>query len=122
MLSDLIRLARPKDWIKNAFVVMPVPFALADGATLEPVPFLSGLAAMCLAGSAAYAFNDTRDAERDRGVVRPDDRRPRAYPRDLAAGPGVVGVVEGGAAHEKHRRQEQQPVERRVQPVLDAHR
>ena len=52
MVGALLRLARPKDWVKNAFVVMPVPFALAEGATLEPVPFALGLAAMCLAGSA----------------------------------------------------------------------
>ena len=28
MIVPLIRLARPKDWIKNVFVLLPVPFAL----------------------------------------------------------------------------------------------
>ena len=79
MLFDLIRLARPKDWVKNAFVVMPVPFALAEGATFEPLPFGLGLAAMCLAGSATYALNDTRDAELDRV-------HPRKQTRPVASG------------------------------------
>ena len=25
---DYVKLARPKDWAKNAFVLMPIPFAL----------------------------------------------------------------------------------------------
>ena len=32
---DYLRLARPKDWVKNAFVLMPIPFALAAGGTLD---------------------------------------------------------------------------------------
>lgn len=63
---DLVRLARPKHWVKNVFVFLPVPFALAAGAKLDVVPFLCGLASFCLASSAVYAFNDAQDAERDR--------------------------------------------------------
>ena len=74
MLVDLIRLARPSDWVKNVFVVLPAPFALAAGASLDPLPFATGLAAMCLAGSAAYAINDARDAERDRAHPLKRDR------------------------------------------------
>ena len=33
MFTALIRLARPKHWIKNVFVLLPVPFALKAGAT-----------------------------------------------------------------------------------------
>lgn len=65
-LRDLIELSRPKDWVKNVFVFMPLPFALADGATIEPVSFLLGLLGFCVASSAVYAFNDAQDAERDR--------------------------------------------------------
>ena len=28
MIAGLIRLARPRDWIKNVFVLLPVPFAM----------------------------------------------------------------------------------------------
>lgn len=66
MLADLIRLSRPKHWIKNVFSLLPVPFAVASGAHLDVPRFLFGVLAFCLAASAVYAFNDAQDAERDR--------------------------------------------------------
>jgi len=66
LLAQLIRLARPWHWIKNSFVVAPVPFALAVGAELDLPVFALGLLGFCLINSAAYAFNDVRDAEADR--------------------------------------------------------
>lgn len=65
-LSALLELARPKDWVKNVFVLMPVPFALADGATLDPLSFVLGIAGFCLGNSSVYAFNDACDLELDR--------------------------------------------------------
>ena len=65
-LSALLELARPKDWVKNVFVLMPVPFALADGATLDPPSFVLGIAGFCLGNSSVYAFNDAFDLELDR--------------------------------------------------------
>jgi 4-hydroxybenzoate polyprenyltransferase len=65
-LADFVRLARPRDWSKNVFVLMPIPFALKAGGTLRPVPFLLGVAAISLVSSAVYALNDAMDAERDR--------------------------------------------------------
>ena len=55
-LSGLIRLARPANWIKNVFVLIPVPFAIAAGFHLEKVPFLCGLLGFCLINSAAYTL------------------------------------------------------------------
>ena len=78
-LLDFAVLARPRDWVKNAFVLMPVPFAVAAGATLEPLSLLLGLVAMCLMASAVYALNDVMDAEQDR--LHPIKRR-----RPVAAG------------------------------------
>jgi decaprenyl-phosphate phosphoribosyltransferase len=63
---DFIALARPRDWLKNVFVLMPVPFALAAGGHLHPVTFVLGVAALSLVSSAVYALNDALDAERDR--------------------------------------------------------
>lgn len=70
MAMDLLRLARPRDWLKNVFVLMPLPFALASGAALESGPLLIGIAAMCLVSSSVYALNDVRDAEIDRASDR----------------------------------------------------
>jgi len=66
MFADLVRLSRPKHWIKNVFTFLPVPFAIASGAQLDVPRFLFGVLALCLASSAVYAFNDAQDAERDR--------------------------------------------------------
>ncbi len=66
MLADLIELSRPKHWVKNVFVFLPVPFALASGARLDPLTFSLGLLGFCLGSSAVYAFNDAQDAERDK--------------------------------------------------------
>jgi 4-hydroxybenzoate polyprenyltransferase len=74
---DFVKLARPKDWTKNVFVLMPLPFALAAGGKLEPVSFGLGLASISLVSSAVYALNDTLDAERDR-LHHKKKRRPVA--------------------------------------------
>jgi decaprenyl-phosphate phosphoribosyltransferase len=66
IITDYIELSRPKDWTKNVFVFMPVPFALAAGAHLDPVVFIIGLVSFCLINSAVYSFNDAQDAERDK--------------------------------------------------------
>lgn len=83
MLADLLRLARPADWIKNVFVLAPVPFALADKtrpeAALVPGVFLLGLLGFCLTNSAVYTLNDLLDAEADR-------LHPRKRQRPIAAG------------------------------------
>jgi 4-hydroxybenzoate polyprenyltransferase len=63
---DYVRLARPKDWTKNVFVLMPMPFALAAGGTLDIPSFALGVAGFSLVTSAVYAVNDAMDAERDR--------------------------------------------------------
>lgn len=65
-LGALLELARPKHWVKNVFVFMPVPFAMAAGASLDLRSFALGVAGFCLGNSAVYALNDAFDAERDR--------------------------------------------------------
>lgn len=73
LASDLLALSRPRHWVKNVFVFMPLPFALATGARLDLPSFALGLLGFCLANSAVYAFNDARDAARDR--LHPEKRR-----------------------------------------------
>lgn len=80
MLKDLIELSRPRHWIKNVFVFMPLPFALATGtAHVDLLKFAYGLFGFCLANSAVYAMNDAHDAERDR-------RHPSKSRRPVASG------------------------------------
>lgn len=82
--QGLIKLMRPKQWIKNGFVLAPLLFS---GAFLEPAAISNALLAMllfCVASSATYIINDMKDVERDRRHPKKSKTRP------LAA--GVVSV------------------------------
>ncbi|MEZ5461098.1 decaprenyl-phosphate phosphoribosyltransferase [Dokdonella sp.] len=78
-LSALIELARPTQWIKNGFVLLPLFFAHAMFDTSAMQGAVLATAAFCLVASAVYAFNDARDAERDR-------RHPDKCQRPVARG------------------------------------
>jgi 4-hydroxybenzoate polyprenyltransferase len=62
----LVRLLRPRQWIKNAFVVAPLVFSrhFQDRAAIAAA--LLAAIAFCLASSATYVVNDVADRERDR--------------------------------------------------------
>jgi 4-hydroxybenzoate polyprenyltransferase len=98
-LSDLIQLARPRDWAKSVFVLLPLPFALRAGATLDPLALALGVAAFCLTASAVYVGNDVRDADADRAHPR-KKRRPiasGAVPPRVAIPYGVALLLSGMA-------------------------
>ena len=61
-----IKLLRPKDWAKNAFLFLPVFFAgkLFDAARLEHL--IAGFFSFSLVASTVYILNDYRDLENDR--------------------------------------------------------
>ncbi|MDD2609991.1 MAG: decaprenyl-phosphate phosphoribosyltransferase [Giesbergeria sp.] len=83
-LRGLIKLLRPKQWVKNGFVLAPLMFS---GEFLDPVAIGQALWAMllfCVASSATYVINDMHDIERDRRHPKKSQSRP------LAA--GVVSV------------------------------
>ena len=65
-MRALLQLARPEQWIKNGFVLLPLIFgqAAADPAAVSGA--LLATLAFCLLSSAVYAGNDVADAERDR--------------------------------------------------------
>ncbi|HXV75222.1 MAG TPA: UbiA prenyltransferase family protein, partial [Candidatus Polarisedimenticolaceae bacterium] len=88
-LFDHVHLWRPKHWVKNVFVLMPVPFGLAAGARADAGQFLLGFVGFCFATSAVYALNDVIDAEQDR-------RHPRKQERPVAS--GRLRPVEGLAS------------------------
>lgn len=83
-LKACIRLMRPKQWIKNGFVLAPLLFT---GSFLNIGALKQALLAtllFCIASSATYIVNDIQDIERDR--QHPE----KAKSRPLAS--GALGV------------------------------
>ena len=65
MLS-LIKLLRPKHWIKNAFVVAPLIFTLKFVEIESVFVVLKVFIAFCCIASSIYVFNDILDKEKDK--------------------------------------------------------
>ncbi len=82
--------ARPRQWVKNAFVLAPLAFARPDGvAALGRVAAV--LVAFCLAASGLYLINDVADRDRDR-------LHPRKRFRPIASGELPAGTAMSAAA------------------------
>ncbi len=82
LVPSLIRLARPTQWSKSAFVLVGPVYGVGSlGADLEAaaIPALAAAAAFALISSASYAVNDIFDAPADR-------HHPRKRNRPIAAG------------------------------------
>jgi 4-hydroxybenzoate polyprenyltransferase len=106
-LVALVRLARPKQWVKNIFVFTALIFArttTASGAKVSAITDIEAVAesliafaCFCLASSAIYFFNDFRDLEEDRR--HPVKRNRPLAKGDLPAFAGIAGLVvcAGGA-------------------------
>lgn len=65
-IAPLLKLLRPKQWVKNAFVWAPLVFTgsfLDQGAILQ---VLIAFVLFCIASSSVYVVNDYHDVERDR--------------------------------------------------------
>ena len=64
-MTDIIKLLRPQQWIKNLFVFLPLFFDrhLLDAGYL--VPCILAFLAFSMAASGIYCFNDIHDAEAD---------------------------------------------------------
>lgn len=69
----LLELLRPRQWVKNAFVLVGLVFGHAWRDPLRVEAAVWATLAFCLASGAVYAFNDARDAAQDRD--HPDKRR-----------------------------------------------
>ena len=89
---------RPKQWVKNVFVLAPLFF---DHKLFDPQPLwraVLGLVAFCLASGFVYVFNDALDKEDDAKNPR-KEHRPIAsgalnqYAASLLALPVGVGAV-----------------------------
>jgi len=65
-LSDYIRLLRPKEWIKNLFLFIPLFFAGEFTHINKIIDLCIGFISYSLVASAIYIINDYRDIESDR--------------------------------------------------------
>ena len=77
-LSGLFQLMRPKQWVKNGFVLAPLVFS---GLFTDLNALLNAIVAMmlfCFASSATYIINDYRDIENDRKHPVKRHKRPLA--------------------------------------------
>ena len=96
LARDLLRTARPRQWVKNGFVLLPTVFGGAFGAAALGRTALAA-AGFCLASSGLYFVNDIADRDADRLHARKRDR-PIAAGR-LGVGPAVavaVALLAGG--------------------------
>jgi len=82
----LLRLARPRQWVKNTFVFAPLFFTPSALSWSSAKSVLLLFAGFCLVASAVYCFNDFHDREADR-------KHPVKKNRPIAA-----GEVSGAAA------------------------
>lgn len=81
-LRGLVALMRPRQWIKNGFVLAPLIFS---GLFLDVEAVRRAWLAVllfCVASSATYIANDIRDIERD-----------RSHPKKAKARPLAAGIV-----------------------------
>ena len=91
-----LELLRPRQWVKNAFVLVGLIFghAYLDPSMLQAA--LSATVEFCFASGAVYAFNDARDAAQDRDHPDKRDRpvaRGAVSPREALALSAATGAA-----------------------------
>ncbi len=83
-VSEMLKLARPSQWIKNVVVILPILFGMRMGDVRAWRDIAAAAVAFCFASAFSYIINDIRDAKADRA-------HPRKKDRPLAS--GSVGVT-----------------------------
>ena len=86
-MKPLVRLLRPKHWVKNIFVLAPLAFSGRFNEADSNWRTIGALVAFCLAASATYIMNDIFDVEADRAHPVKRLKRP------IAAGQVKVPVA-----------------------------
>lgn len=77
-LPSIVRLMRPKQWVKNAFVFAPLLFSGLFTDMLSVQHTLFTFILFCLASSATYVLNDYNDIENDKKHPVKSKTRPLA--------------------------------------------
>lgn len=79
MVKPYIKLSRPKHWLKNVFIFVPIMYNLGLFDLDLLLATVQAFVAFCLISSAVYAINDIFDVEKDRN-------HPTKNTRPIAAG------------------------------------
>ena len=90
VLRGLLRTMRPKQWLKNGFVFIPLLF---DRKLTNPgylAATIAGFGLMCLASSTVYLINDLADIEADR--AHPTKRHRPLPSGELSKSVAVVAI------------------------------
>ena len=74
----LIALMRPKQWVKNGFVLAPLLFTGQFTNAASVMTVFGAMVLFCIAASAVYIINDIQDIERDRAHPKKSKTRPLA--------------------------------------------
>ncbi len=92
MFTDIVRLARPAQWLKNGIMVLAIVFAGELSNPQSVLLTVIAIALYCALSSAVYTLNDLVDAERDR--LHPlKKNRPIASGRISQGTAAVMAVV-----------------------------
>lgn len=94
-LRAFLELLRPRQWVKNAFVLVGLVFGHAYREPVMVNAALCATFAFCLASGAVYAFNDARDAAQDRDHP---DKRSRPVARGAVTPAQAAGLAAFAAA------------------------
>lgn len=79
MIRPLLSTMRPKQWVKNLFVVAPLVFARRVSDLDSVILTVAAVAIFCMVSSSVYILNDLQDIEKDRA-------HPKKRARPLPAG------------------------------------
>lgn len=79
MIRPLLKTMRPRQWVKNLFVVTPLFFARRAGDLDSVLMTVAAFAIFCAISSSVYLLNDLMDVEKDRA-------HPKKRNRPIAAG------------------------------------
>jgi decaprenyl-phosphate phosphoribosyltransferase len=86
-IGQFLSLYRPKQWVKNGFILAPLFFSLRFNEPTAVLAALMAVASFVLAAGAVYIFNDLRDIEEDR---KHPVKRYRAVPAGKVSVRGAV--------------------------------
>ncbi len=74
MIHPLVSTMRPKQWVKNLFVVAPLVFARRVSDLDSVLLTFAAVAVFCMVSSSVYVLNDLKDVEKDRAHPKKRDR------------------------------------------------